>query len=308
MPSALPLFEALADPTRLRIMALLHVMELSVGELAHVLGQSQPRVSRHVRILVQTGLVTRRKEGNWVFLRLGEARLVEPALAAIRQWQTTPDPDMEADQARLAAVRSVRATEAEDWFEAHAGEWDAIRSLHVPEAAVEASILRLLSSAPVGQLADIGTGTGRMIELLGPLAQHAVGIDRSPSMLRLARSKLDGNDAIQVEWRQGDLYALPIAARSTDTVIMHQVLHYVQHPAAAIAEAARIMRPGGRLLVIDFAEHDCTLPDQKATHYWHGFTDCRMQDWFRDAGLVETASDTLEGGLAVRLWLAQRKP
>jgi DNA-binding transcriptional ArsR family regulator len=189
MRQALDIFRALADPTRLRIFALLRAMELSVGELAQVLGQSQPRVSRHVKILCDAGIADRRKEGSWVFLGLGEEARVAPLLAAIDALSaSTPgdpwpgDPWEVADVARLAAVRADRAIAAERYFAGHAEEWDAIRSLHVAESEVEAAILRALTGAPVGRLVDIGTGTGRMIELLGGAAISALGIDRSPEM------------------------------------------------------------------------------------------------------------------------------
>ncbi|MBO1326398.1 metalloregulator ArsR/SmtB family transcription factor [Acetobacter sp. TBRC 12305] len=307
MTQAVTLFQALADPTRLRILLLLHEMELSVGELAHVLGQSQPRVSRHIKIMDQAGLIVRRKEGNWVFLSLGDRAITAPALAALHAWDREPVPERVADHARLAAVRSVRAMEAEDWFETHATQWDALRSLHVPEADVEADILRLLAPWPTGRLLDIGTGTGRMIELLGGQAENAIGVDRSPSMLRLARSKLDENPAIRVEWRQGDLYALPLPAQTVDTAIMHQVLHYAQHPAAAIAEAARVLAPGGRLLVVDFLTHNRQDLRERAAHAWLGFSDTQMRSWLADAGFEKTRSVELQGALHVMLWLGLRQ-
>ncbi|MCQ9154112.1 ArsR/SmtB family transcription factor [Acidomonas methanolica] len=312
MPDPLSLFQSLADPTRLRILALLRQMELSVGELAQVLGQSQPRVSRHLRVMVEAGLVSRRKEGNWVFVAPGPARLVEPAFAAIDAWQEEGDPQAEADSARLAAIKSLRVTEAEDYFESHAAEWDAIRSLHVAEAEVEEAILRTLSGRTLGTLADLGTGTGRMIQLLAPLADRAIGIDRSPAMLRVARSKFgDPSEPVagqqiagqKITWQQGDLSALPLQADGVDTAIMHQVLHYVTHPGPAIAEAARILRPGGRLLVVDFAAHDRTELRDRDAHAWLGFSDDRMRGWLAEAGFGTITIATLDGPIDVRLWL-----
>ncbi|NVN13472.1 metalloregulator ArsR/SmtB family transcription factor, partial [Nguyenibacter vanlangensis] len=182
MSRSLVIFQALADPTRLRILALLRTMELSVGEIAQVLGQSQPRVSRHVKILVAAGLAERRKEGSWVFLTLGTDEDFGPLLAAMDRWDRHDDAERAADIARLKAVRTVRAMAAEDYFETHAANWDAIRSLHVAEGDVEAAILRVLAPEPIGRLVDIGTGTGRMLELLAPRADSAVGFDRSPAM------------------------------------------------------------------------------------------------------------------------------
>lgn len=304
MTQSLVLFQALADATRLRIIALLRQMELSVGELAQVLGQSQPRVSRHLKIMDQAGLISRRKEGNWVFLTLGDRQSVAPALAAMDAWDQEPDTERLADCARLSAVKTVRATEAEDWFEAHAAEWDSLRSLHVPEEEVEAAIRKILAPHPLGRLLDIGTGTGRMIELLGPGAERAIGVDRSPAMLRLARSKLDENTTVRIDWRQGDLYALPLPAASVDTAIMHQVLRYAQHPGAAIDEAGRVLTPGGRLLIVDFITHDHKELREQAAHAWLGFSNENMRRWLEDAGFENIHTVTLKGQLDVMLWLA----
>ena len=307
MPVPLAIFRALADATRLRIVALLRQMELSVGELAQVLGQSQPRVSRHVKILADAGLADRRREGSWVFLGLGQAA-TPPLLATIDAW---PDTAAErwaiADAARLAAVRAERIAAAEAYFDAHAADWDAIRSLHVAEAEVEAAIVRLLGSHAVGRLVDIGTGTGRMIELLGFDAASAIGIDRSPEMLRLARTKIAGAGLPRAELRQGDMYALPLADGAADTVVLHQVLHFAQSPAAAIGEAARLLAPGGRLLIVDFASHERDELRQTDAHVRLGFDDGQVAGWFAAAGLEPAGGNELSGGeLTVKLWLGAR--
>lgn len=307
MRTALDIFRALGDPTRLRILALLRAMELSVGELAQVLGQSQPRVSRHVKILADAGLAVRRKEGSWVFLGLGPQARVAPLFAAIDGWQAAGEEDATAaaDAARLAAVRADRAAAAERYFAGHAEQWDAIRSLHVSEAQVEAAIARVLGGERIGRLVDIGTGTGRMIELVGGQAAHAVGIDRSPEMLRLARAKLAGRAG--VELRQGDMYALPLPGGYADVVILHQVLHYAQQPAAAVAEAARIAAPGGRLLIVDFAAHDREELREQDAHVRLGFDDDQMIAMLGSAGLEGATAASLEGGeLTVKLWLGRR--
>ncbi|GBQ87400.1 SAM-dependent methyltransferase [Gluconacetobacter johannae DSM 13595] len=308
MHRPLLIFQALADPTRLRILALLRSMELSVGEIAQVLGQSQPRVSRHVKILVNAGLAERRKEGSWVFLTLGPAQDLAPVFAAIDQWTRGDGPDADADIARLKAVRAVRASAAEEYFETHAAEWDAIRSLHVAEGDVEAAIERVLAPEPIGRLVDIGTGTGRMMELLGRKAECAIGFDRSPAMLRLARTKLAQAGLDRAELRQGDIYALPLPAGSADVAIMHQVLHYAQHPAAAIAEAARLLDAGGRLLIVDFAAHDREDLRDRDAHVRLGFTDGQMAAWFKAAGLSCARPTHLDGELTVKLWLGRRPP
>ena len=307
MPSKI--FASLADPTRLRILTLLRAMELSVGEVAQVLGQSQPRVSRHVKILIDAGLAERRKEGSWVFVGLGDRALVDPLFVLLDRWSEAQgeNPWITADAARLAAVRADRAAAAERYFASHAEQWDALRSLHVAESEVEAAIGRALGDVPIGRLVDIGTGTGRMIELFGPAASQSLGIDRSPEMLRLARVKLSEAGLPSVELRQGDMYALPLPAESADTVILHQVLHYAQNPAAAVAEAARLLGAGGRLLIVDFALHEREELRSRDAHVRLGFADEAVLKYFADAGLEGEVVEHLEGGeLTVTLWLGVR--
>lgn len=306
MAAAPKIFASLADPTRLRILALLRVMELSVGEIAQVLGQSQPRVSRHVKILIDAGLAERRKEGSWVFVSLGARARTEPLFQLLDRWTALDGENawLAADAARLAAVRADRAAAAERYFASHAGEWDALRSLHVAESEVEAAIARALGDEPYGNLVDIGTGTGRMIELFGRSAERALGIDRSPEMLRLARVKLAEAGLDVVELRQGDMYSLPLASGMADTVIIHQVLHYAQNPAAAVAEAARLLAPGGRLLIADFAAHEREELRTRDAHVRLGFADESVLRYLADAGLEGEVVEHLEGGeLTVTIWL-----
>src|SRR3954468_20723767 len=296
-------FQALADPTRLRILALLRRMELSVGELAQVLGQSQPRVSRHLKILSDAGVLERRKEGSWVFLTLADGDRVAPMFELIDDWADPATRGLFAtDAARTETIRGERAEAANRYFTTHAEVWDQIRSLHVAECDVESAIGRTLGKRPLGRLVDIGTGTGRMIELFAPRASQAIGIDRSSEMLRLARVKLEAA-GIQSSLRQGDMYALPLADESADSVIIHQVLHYAHSPAAAIAEAARVLAPGGTLLVVDFAAHEREELRERDAHIRLGFEDEVMQGWFAAADLMIDQVRHLEGGeLTVTLW------
>jgi ubiquinone/menaquinone biosynthesis C-methylase UbiE len=301
MTPIIDVFRALADPTRLRILALLRAIELSVGELAQVLGQSQPRVSRHVGILVDSGLVTRRREGSWVFLAPARSVLAVPLFALL---DAAPGDTTIADTRHLAAVRADRAVAAERYFAQHAEHWDAIRSLHVADSAVEERMARVLGEK-IGRLVDIGTGTGRMIELFGPSATHAIGIDRSPEMLRLARAKLDGQRACEL--RQGDIAALPLADGSADTVILHQVLHFIPAPEAALAEAARLLGQGGRILIVDFAPHDREELRTEDAHARLGFSDSQITGWLAQAGVRLIDTQELVGGpLTVKIWLGQR--
>ena len=306
MTAALPLadhFQALADPTRLRILALLRVMELSVGELAQILGQSQPRVSRHLKILSDAQVLERRKEGSWVFLTLADAERVEPMFALIDAWSDRSTQALFAsDSARTESIRAERAEAANRYFSGHAEVWDQIRSLHAAETEVERAIDQALGDDHLGRFVDIGTGTGRMIELFGPRASQAIGIDRSSEMLRLARVKLEAA-GIASGLRQGDMYALPLADHSADTIIIHQVLHYAHSPAAAIAEASRVLAPGGTLLVVDFAAHERDELRATDAHIRLGFEDEVMAGWFASAGLTTDHVEHLEGGeLTVTLW------
>ncbi len=305
MFDASEIFRSLADPTRLRIMGLLRAMELSVGELAQVLGQSQPRVSRHVKILIEAGLAERRKEGSWVFLSLGAGERVDPLFMLLDRWSNAhgEDPWARADAARLAAVRADRAAAAERYFALHANHWDELRSLHIAETEVEAAIARALGDRPAGRLVDVGTGTGRMLELFGTRARSALGVDRSPEMLRLARVKLAEAGLASAELRQADMYSLPLPSGSADTVIIHQVLHYAQQPAAAVAEAARLLAPGGRLLIVDFAPHEREELRTRDAHARLGFADEAVTGWMAAAGLDARVLEHLEGGeLTVTLW------
>jgi ArsR family transcriptional regulator len=296
-------FQALADPTRLRILALLRIMELSVGELAQILGQSQPRVSRHLKILSDAGVLERRKEGSWVFLTLSDPERTEPMFELVDAWSDESTRALFAsDGARTEAIRADRADAANRYFTAHADVWDQIRSLHVAESDVERAIDRALGARPLGRLVDIGTGTGRMIELFGPRASGAIGIDRSSEMLRLARVKLEAAGIVS-SLRQGDMYALPLGDESADSVIIHQVLHYAHSPATAVAEAARVLACGGTLLVVDFAAHDREELRSRDAHIRLGFDDEVMAGWFAGAGLTIDRVEHLKGGeLTVTLW------
>jgi ArsR family transcriptional regulator len=296
-------FQALADPTRLRIVALLRIMELSVGELAQILGQSQPRVSRHLKILADAGVLERRKEGSWVFLTLTDSERIEPMFGLIDGWSDDSTQALFAfDAARTETIRADRAEAANRYFAGHAEVWDQIRSLHAAETEVERAIDEALGESPLGRLVDVGTGTGRMIELFGPRASQAVGIDRSSEMLRLARVKLEAA-GIASSLRQGDMYALPLADGSADTIVIHQVLHYAHSPASAIVEAARVLAPGGTLLVVDFAAHDREELRLTDAHIRLGFDDEVMAGWFAAAGLTVDRVEHLQGGeLTVTLW------
>jgi len=305
---------ALADPTRLRIMRLLSTMELAVGEMALVLGQSQPRVSRHVKILCDAGLAARRKEGSWVFLRSAlagaEAGPLARAAAALLASAEAEDADFAAacaaDRQHLSAIRLARESAAAAYFARHASEWDVIRTLLCDDAPVEAALAAALAG-PLGHMLDIGTGTGRMVELFGPRAAHVCAIDKSPEMLRLARARLQHLPAGHVDLAQGDFLALPYPDARFDTLLFHQVLHYAQAPEAVLAEAARVAQPGARLVVVDLAAHNREELREGHAHARLGFTDGQMAQFFSDAGFSCDAPQAIAGGqLTVKIWTGRR--
>jgi ArsR family transcriptional regulator len=311
-------FKALADPTRLRIARLLARMELAVGELAQVLGQSQPRVSRHVGILCDAGLAERRREGSWVFLRgtaAGGADEASPIIAALdRVLAIAEQTDRgfaracEDDRRKLAAIRLAREEAASHYFARHAGEWDELRALHSPDAEVEAQLVAAFEDHDLGALLDIGTGTGRMAELFAGSAARIVALDKNLEMLRVARAKLQHLPTAQVELVQGDFTDLPFEAGGFDTVLLHQVLHFAPFPEQALAEAARVTRPQGRIAIIDFAAHDREELRSRHQHARLGFSDRQMASLLRAAGFTAREPITLDGGeLVVKIWIGQRK-
>ena len=313
MDEILTIFRALADPTRIRIMLLLFKMELAVGELAQILGQSQPRISRHLKILDEAKLAERRKEGSWVFLRPGTSQELDILRRIFRSNSMAASPEALGDEEKLILVRQSRATMAERYFAAHAEEWDAIRSLHLPELEVEQAMRALLKDVQLGHLLDVGTGTGRMIELFGGSADQVTAVDKSPEMLRLARAKLMGDDENLVslvkktELKLGDFNHLPIRDGKVHSVILHQVLHYAQHPEAVIAEVSRVLSVGGTLLIADFAPHDREELRTTHAHARLGFSDDSIKRWFSDTQIDLVQSRTLSGGeLNVKIWVGRK--
>lgn len=310
-----PLLRALSEPTRLRIMRLLAHMELAVGELAQVLGQSQPRVSRHIRILCDAGLAERRKEGSWVFLRSAVsedgARSLGTQAAGLLALAESEDGQFAArcaeDRRHLAAIRAGREASALAYFARHAAEWDTLRSLHGADEPVEHALIDALKGEVVGELLDVGTGTGRMAQLLSPLARHVTALDKSPEMLRIARARLQDLPADKVALVQGDFTALPFGAATFDTVLFHQVLHFAQDPAVVLAEAARVLQPAGRIAVVDLAAHEREEMRERHAHARLGFSDEQMAAHFAAAGLTCAPPVALPGdSLTVKIWTGRR--
>jgi demethylmenaquinone methyltransferase/2-methoxy-6-polyprenyl-1,4-benzoquinol methylase/ArsR family transcriptional regulator len=307
--AALAALQAAGEVTRLRLLGLLGEAELTVSELVAILGQSQPRVSRHLKLLVEAGLAERRREGAWAFYRLAEpgGSFARGLIARI----DPADPTLAADRARLAATREARRRQAAAYFAERAADWDVIRALHAPESRVEAAIKAMIGERPVRAALDLGTGTGRMLELVAPLAERAVGVDLNPAMLAVARARLDQAGLRNAQLRQGDIYAPPIERGGYDLVVIHQVLHFLDDPARALREAARALMPGGRLIVVDFAAHGEEYLRDEFAHRRLGFADAEIEGFLVDAGLslVEMRrappAPGEPGKLTVVLWLAR---
>ena len=307
---AVEVLRAAGEPSRLRILALLSHEELAVLELCKVLDQSQPRVSRHLKLLAEAGLVERFPDGAWVFYRLvagGLARrLADETLAAV----DPADPILIRDAERLQQVRAERSTEAGEYFARNAARWDEIRSRYVSETAVEAAVLKAAGPGPFKRLVDLGSGTGRMLTLLGPHAQAAVGLDLSQQMLNIARRHVADAGLERCELRHGDIFGTRLPGQSADLVVVHQVLHYLGDPAAAVREAARLVAEDGRLIIVDFAPHSLEFLREQHQHRRLGFAESEMERWLNEAGLTKVRAAALPPargeGLTVKIWTAER--
>ena len=303
--------KAAGEGTRLRILALLADAELTVSDLTTILRQSQPRISRHLRLLAEAGLIERFREGSWAFFRLAERGGAAEIASKIIELLDPADATVARDRERLAAVRTHRAAVAQAYFRRHAAQWDRIRKLHVADEAVESAIKSALAGAPMRSLLDLGTGTGRMLELFGPDLERGLGLDLSLDMLALARNRLDRAGLRHCSVRHGDIYDLVLPRDSFDVVLIHQVLHFLDDGGRAIAEAARVLRPGGRLLVIDFAPHDLEFLRDEHAHRRLGFAPETVSQWLKAPGLDVVLQQTLapepvsEGKIAVSLWLGR---
>ena len=310
MDALLAALRAVGEPTRLRLVQLLARGELTVSELVTILGQSQPRISRHLKLLTEAGLLARHREGSWVFYRLaknGPGAEVAGHLTALLT--AGEDPVLARDLERLADVKRARADAAAAYFRRNAESWDKLRSLHIDDREVEKVIVRLLGKRRIKNLLDLGTGTGRMLELLAPRAERGLGIDLSREMLAVARANLERAGTSNCQVRQADIYQLPFPDRSFDAATIHQVLHFLDKPGDVIAEAARVLAPGARLLVADFAPHDLESLRHEHEHRRLGFEDAEIVSWFAAAGLRHKKTVRLSGKpLTVVVWLAEKEP
>lgn len=308
--------KAVAEPTRLRLLALLARAELTVTEITQVLKQSQPRVSRHLKLMVEAGLLKRFPEGTWVFYRLAEDGDAAGLARAVTALMDAQDPVLAEDAARLETIRTARADEAAAYFAKNAAHWDEIRALHLPEADVETAMREMLGDQPAGTLLDLGTGTGRILEVLSPLAERSIGIDQSHEMLGIARANLERAGLKNAQVRYGNILRLDPGALGVvpeaDVAVLHHVLHFFDHPQEAVVQAARLMKPGGRMLIADFAPHGLEQLRENHAHRRLGFADGEVKAWADAAGLRLAATRDLPPGgntlgkLTVKLWLLEK--
>ena len=311
--TVLAMLRAAAEPTRLRLLALLQDGELSVKDLTRILNQSQPRISRHLKLLAEAGLVDRLRDGSWAYYQLADAGRAARLLATILGSIDPADSVLERDRSRAATVKRERETAAQAYFRANAAEWDRIRSLHVSESEVEQEVCRALGQGPFHLLVDLGTGTGRMLELLAGRYERALGFDINHTMLDYARGKVEAGGHRAASVRHGDLYDVPLANGAADAIVMHQVLHFLTEPSHAISEAGRILAPGGRLIIVDFAPHEMEFLRESFAHERLGFSSPQMAQWLSEAGLRLTEARDLapaggvgDGKLTVTVWHAVR--
>jgi ArsR family transcriptional regulator len=296
---------AAAEPTRLRLLALAARGEFCVMEFTEILGQSQPRLSRHLKLLCDAGLLERVPEGTnvWFALPAGDTlALVHDLLSRL----PPDDPTLEADRRQAARVLAERARVASESFRRQGADWDEMRALDLPARRVEDALVSLVPQ-DAGRLLDIGTGTGRVLELLAPRISRGLGIDASKSMLALARARLARANGAHCTVRLGDMYRLPLADASFDIAVLQMVLHHAEDPAGALAEVARVLRPGGRMIVIDLARHDHQDLTLRLAHRWPGFTEADMHQLLDSAGLTVGPTITIPGPLPVQLWPAQAR-
>lgn len=299
---------AAGEHTRLRILSLCARGELSVTELTQILGQSQPRVSRHLKLMVDAGLLERLPEGTQVYFRLSDvadASRIAHALVSL-----IPDSDavLNRDYSRLQQVRDARSKRAQDYFHKVAKSWDSIRAMHVPQQRLEETLFEIVGSDFDGDLLDIGTGTGRILKIFADRVQRGVGIDMSNDMLSIARSNLEGLDYKHIHVRKGDMYNMPIEDDSFDLAILHMVLHYSDDPVEVIREAGRVLRNRGRLVVVDFAAHAEEYLRSEFQHHRLGFADSEIRQSFEAAGIrsSEQSRQLVGDPLTVKFWVAEK--
>lgn len=315
MKTLLPALRAAGEPTRLRILALLARNELTVSELTRILGQSQPRVSRHLRLLTEARLLERFQEGAWVFHRLAETGPGADLAQALLQLLPEGDLELRRDRERLEEIRHDHAQAASAYFSRMAERWDRIRSLYVPESEVEAAMLEAVGENPGDDFLDLGTGTGRILQVFGQRVHRGLGVDSSREMLAVARARLEHAALPHCQVRLGDIRSLNLPDGCMDVVTIHHVLHFLDDPGAAVREAARMLRPSATLLIVDFAPHALEFLRTDHAHRRLGFGESEVASWCESAGLIGVTARHLSASrskntrsLTVSIWRAFQRP
>jgi ubiquinone/menaquinone biosynthesis C-methylase UbiE/DNA-binding transcriptional ArsR family regulator len=305
------LLKAAGEPTRLRLLALLSAGDLTVTDLTEILGQSQPRVSRHLKLLTEEDLIDRYQEGAWAYFRLKQDGNAASLVRRLLDATAKDDAVLLRDSERLADVKRVRSERAQDYFSRNAAAWDELRKLHVSDELIEEQLLGLIGTTPIDSMLDLGTGTGRILQLLSGVYRRAIGVDASRDMLAVARSNLDKSGISNASVRHGDIFNLPLEGQDFDLIVIHQVLHFLDEPDRAIAEAARLLRPGGRLVIIDLAPHSFDYLREDHAHVRLGFSHQTLEDWLKKSELELLKAVDLRSGKAgsqsldVTIWIAK---
>ncbi len=314
MRPLLTALRATAEITRLRILSVLCDSELTVSELMEILEQSQPRVSRHLKLLCDAGLVQRYPEGAWVFHRLTDSGKMAELISSALDLIDKQDTDITRDQQKLQKIKSRNAAMAAEYFSKNAAEWDTIRRLAIPDSYVEKKLIDCLEIERPDLFLDLGTGTGRILEIFSPYIKKGIGIDMTREMLMLARSNLDTAGARNCSVRHQDIGNLSLKDNSVDAITIHQVLHYLDRPDEIIREAARVLRAGGQLIVVDFLPHDLEFLREKHAHRRLGISPQSILQWAEHCGLNLVSTEHLSAtgpdrdSLSIGLWSLRKRP
>ncbi len=303
---------AVAEHTRLRLLAILFRNELTVSEITYILDQSQPRVSRHLKLMCDAGILDRIQEGAWVFYRVTDREPGRQLSQALIRLLDSDDSVLQRDEIRLQNVRQEHRQQAESYFQENARQWDRLRSLYVSEQKVEQAMLDAVAEMKIEDLLDLGTGTGRMLEVFGSVITRGMGIDINREMLAIARAKLEENQLTHCQVRQGDIHNVSLPSESVDLITVHHVLHYLNDPVMVVNEASRLLKPGGRILIVDFAPHNMEVLREEQAHRRLGFADEEVTQWCQNTGLEVIKVEHLEASsksnalLTVTLWVATK--
>lgn len=318
MDGAIQALRAAGEPTRLRILLVLERSELTVTELCRILGQSQPRVSRHLKLLCDAGLLARQAEGTSAYYRHARTPFARRFFASLAPLVTPDDPVIARDQQQLSRIRAGRAELAARSSELVASEAELLRGRTVPGDTVEQTMLALATEQPIDRLLDVGTGTGRVLELFAPHINAGVGVELNRGMLNLARTRLDARGLQHCAVRYGNAYSLDVEEGSVGLAVLHHVLHFLDEPARAVEQAAQTVRAGGRLLIVDFAPHRLEALRTGHGHRRLGFSDDEVIRWCETAGMASvtvthleppgpTPSEADPEQLTVTVWVAQQR-